>query len=52
VPTLEGNTYTQYADGTLGQYGHNAQAGPPQLPVTEATVRDVFADATGELHIV
>ena len=52
VPTLEGNTYIQYADGTLGQYGHNAQAEPPQLPVTEATVRDVFADATGELHIV
>ena len=53
LPQLQGNTYIQYADGLLGQYGANETAEPPVLPFDEAAAQRIaqtFGDADAQVH--
>ena len=47
LPTMDSNTYVQYADGLLGQYGANETAEPPVRPF-DAAAEEVIASVFGD----
>jgi hypothetical protein len=54
-PRLEGNTYVQYAGGSLGKYGGKEGGEPCDLyfdGAIEETVRDVLGDKNAKIYIV
>ncbi len=55
APRMEGNTYVQYAGGSLGKYGGKEQGEPADICFDreiEGAIRDVLGDRTAKVYTV
>ena len=54
-PVMHDNTYIQYENNPLGQYGGNAEAEPPILPFdaeAEERIATVFGDRDARVYLI